>query len=398
MVIYGLFERDDLQDEKVHVGESQTSPAGQSATSTGGIPPLRKVNLGLGLYRHMLTRENFQFARQAGATHIVAHLVDYFRGGAHNSNDNQPTGTDRGWGLAGDPEKLWSTEELVSLRRSVEAEGLKLEAIENFDPAHWHDVLLDGPKRAAQIENVKTIIRRLGAAGIPIMGYNFSLAGVAGRVTGRFARGGALSVGMDGAVDTPMPNGMVWNMVYDPAAPAGAVPAVTHEELWRRLGNFLSEIIPVAEEAGVKLALHPDDPPMPTVRGQPRLVYQPEMYQRVIELNQSPSNSLEFCLGTIGEMSEGSVYEAVAQYSRQGRLGYVHFRNVTGKVPHYRETFVDDGDIDMVRVLRLLKQNHYTGVIIPDHTPQMTCAAPWHAGMAYALGFMQAALRCVMNS
>ena len=73
---------------------------------------LNRMKLGLGLYRHMLTRENFQFARQAGATHIVAHLVDYFKGGAHNPGDNQPTGTERGWGLAGDPEKLWSAEEL----------------------------------------------------------------------------------------------------------------------------------------------------------------------------------------------------------------------------------------------------------------------------------------------
>src|SRR5882762_7824553 len=102
------------------------------------------MKLGLGLYRHMLTRENFQFARQAGATHIVAHLVDYFRGG-HVGPDDQPTGTDRGWGLAGDPEKLWTLDELVALRREAEAAGLKLEAIENFDPAHWHDILLDGP-------------------------------------------------------------------------------------------------------------------------------------------------------------------------------------------------------------------------------------------------------------
>ena len=200
------------------------------------------MNLGLGLYRHMLTRENFQFARQAGATHLVVHLVDYFKGGAHNPRDNQPTGTDRGWGLAGDPNKLWTLEELTELRRAVETEGLKLEAIENFDPAHWHDVLLDGPRRAAQVENVKTIVRRLGQAGIPIMGYNFSLAGVAGRVTGPFARGGAMSVGMDGPVDAPMPQGMVWNMVYDPGAPDGSVPTIAPEELWSRLQRFLAEV------------------------------------------------------------------------------------------------------------------------------------------------------------
>ncbi len=353
------------------------------------------MKLGLGLYKHLLTRENFQFARQAGATHIVAHLVDYFRAGAHNPHHNQPTGTDRGWGLAGDPNRLWTLEELIALREAVEAEGLKLEAIENLDPAHWHDVLLDGPKRAEQLEQVKTIVRRLGQARIPILGYNFSLAGVCGRVTGPFARGAAVSVGMDGLLETPMPRGMVWNMVYDPEAEPGLVPSITHEQLWERFGRFLAEIVPVTEHAGVKLALHPDDPPMRTMRGQPRLVYQPSMYQRVVDLSPSPANALEFCLGTLAEMTEGDLYDAVDRYSRQGRLAYIHFRNVHGKVPHYRETFVDDGDIDMVRVLRILKHNGYDGVLIPDHTPQMACEAPWHAGMALALGFMRGALAAI---
>ncbi|MEY2430221.1 MAG: mannonate dehydratase [Verrucomicrobiota bacterium] len=353
------------------------------------------MKLGLGLYRHMLTRENFQFARQAGATHIVAHLVDYFKGGAHNPRDNQPTGKDQGWGLAGNPDQLWSLDELIALRKSIEAEGLRLEAIENFDPAHWHDVLLAGPKKKPQLEGLKTTIRRLGEAGIPIMGYNFSIAGVAGRVTGPFARGGAMSVGMDGPLDTPLPNGMVWNMIYDTAAPEGTLAPVTQEELWHRLEYFLDEIVPVAEQAGVRLALHPDDPPLPTLRGQPRLVYQPHLYQRVIDLKPSPANALEFCLGTLAEMTEWDVYQAVDDYSRQGKLAYVHFRNVTGKVPYYKETFVDDGDIDMVRVLRILKRNKFEGVLIPDHTPQLSCAAPWHAGMAYAMGYMRAALQVI---
>ena len=127
------------------------------------------MKLGLGLYRHMLTRENYQFARQAGASHIVAHLVDYFSGGTHDSHD-QPTGADSGWGPAGDPDRLWSVEELKSLRRDVNAAGLELEAIENFDPAHWYDVLLDGPRKSAQLEDLKGMIRAMGRAGIPVMG------------------------------------------------------------------------------------------------------------------------------------------------------------------------------------------------------------------------------------
>jgi mannonate dehydratase len=349
----------------------------------------------------MLNRENFMFARQAGATHIVAHLVDYFRGGGHSASDDQPLGTDWGWGLAGDPEHLWTLEELVALRRRVEEHGLVLEAIENFDPAHWGDILLDGPKRALHIENVKAILRRLGEAGIPIMGYNFSIAGVAGRTKGTYARGEAPSVGMEGPYDTPMPNGLVWNMIVDPEAPqkaTGFIPPATHEQLWSRLQRFLEEVLPVAEASGVRLALHPDDPPMPTIRGQPRLVYQPDMYQRVIDLHPSPANQLEFCVGSLAEMTEGDIYEVVDRYSRQHRLGYVHLRNVRDKVPHYKETFIDDGEVDLLRVMRILHDNGFDGVLIPDHAPQMSCAAPWHAGMAFALGFMAAGLKTLRDA
>jgi mannonate dehydratase len=355
------------------------------------------MKLGLGLYRHLLLRENFQFARQAGATHIVVHLVDYFKGGSQNPTDNQPTGTDCGWGIAGDPEKLWSLDELIGLRKFVEAEGLKLEAIENLDPAHWHDILLDGPQRSRQLENVKTILRRMGQAGIPILGYNFSIAGVCGRTHAPYARGGAMSVGMEGPCETPMPNGMVWNMTYNLAAPPGVARPVSAPELWRRWERFMEEVLPVAEESSVKLALHPDDPPMPVMRGQARLVYQPQLYQRVLDFKPSPANALEFCLGTLAEMAAGDLYQAVEVYSRQGKLAYVHCRNVTGKVPYYRETFIDDGDIDILRVLRILNKNGFDGVIIPDHTPQMSCTAPWHAGMAFALGYLRAALQVIQN-
>ena len=353
------------------------------------------MKLGLGLYKHMLTDENFRFAKQAGATHIVAHLVDYFRGDGHSGKDDQPTGSDRGWGLAGDPDVLWSEEQLTDLRKSVEKNGLKLEAIENFDPAHWGDVLLDGPKRELHIENVKTIIRNVGAAGIPVFGYNFSIAGVAGRTSGPYARGMASSVGMEGEYDLPMTGGMVWNMVVDPDAPHDPIPSATHEQLWDRLHRFLEAIIPVAEASGVALAAHPDDPPTPFVRKQHRLVYQPRFYQTLLDLVPSPSNKLEFCIGSLAEMTEGDIYEVVEQYASQNALGYVHFRNITGKVPTYKETFVDDGDVDMMRVLKILKKHNYEGVLIPDHTPQMDCGSPWHAGMAYAMGYMKAAFKAL---
>jgi mannonate dehydratase len=341
----------------------------------------------------MLTPENLSFARQAGCTHLVVHLVDYFNKGDKNPRDNQPTGgKNEPWGYAGHPDKLWGLDDLLTIKDQIESTGLKWEAIENIDPAHWSGILLDGPNRAEHIENVKTLIRNMGEAEIPVLGYNFSLAGVAGRVSGPWGRGGAITVGMDGPVDDPIPNGTIWNMIYDPDAPAGHLQPITKEQLWGRLVRFLQEIVPVAEKSGVRLAAHPDDPPLPIVRQQPRLVYQPFMYQWLLDLVPSSSNALELCVGTLAEMTEGDIYDAVDRYSKQRKIAYLHLRNVRGKVPHYQETFIDDGDVDMPRVLSILHKNGFDGVVIPDHTPQMSCSAPWHAGMAHALGFVAAVL------
>jgi mannonate dehydratase len=131
---------------------------------------------------------------------------------------------------------------------------------------------------------------------------------------------------------------------------------------------------------------------MPALRGTARLVYQPRLYQRLLDLYPSYYNALEFCQGTIAEMSEGDVYEAIDTYTKQDRVAYVHFRNIQGKVPRYHEVFIDEGDVDMVRALRIYRKNGYEGVMIPDHTPQMTCGASWHAGMAFALGYIRGIL------
>jgi len=349
------------------------------------------MKLGLGLYRDRLNKNNYRFAKQAGCTHIVAHLVDYY-----NGIDGLPaTDKTRNMGMAHANEDIWSLEQLTALKNNIEDEGLTLEAIENFSPADWYDILLDGPRKVGQMDRLKQIIRNMGKAGIPIMGYNFSIAGVWGHVNRPMARGGAMTATFkleEGPEEAPIPNGQIWNMTYDGKAPEGVIPPISSEELWQRLEWFLKELVPVAEESGVRLAAHPDDPPMPTLRGYGRLVNQPGLYQRLLDLYPSPSNALEFCMGSIQEMSEGNIYEAIDQYSKQNAMGYIHFRNVKGKVPDYQERFVDEGDIDMMHALRILHRNGFDGVLIPDHTPLLTCHAPWHAGMAYALGYMKAAI------
>jgi len=352
------------------------------------------VKFGLGLYGPILTQDNFRFARQAGATHIVAHIVGWSRQPVPDTNKFP------GYRISPPDDPIWTYAGMLELKKAINSEGLELEAIENFEPAHWYDVLLDGPRKQEQIEHLKRIIRDMGKAGIPVMGYNFSYAGVWGRHDTTVSRGGAPGAGFHDPDQPPIPAGMVWNMVYDPEAfdPTGRngfLAPISQDQLWQRFTFFLQELLPVAEEAGVKLALHPDDPPVPLLRGTPRLVYQPYIYDRVLDTRPSPMNTLEFCLGTLSEMTEGDIYDVVDKYTRANKVAYIHFRNVRGKVPHYDEVFLDEGDTDMIRVIRILHRNRYNGVLIPDHTPAMSCAAPWHAGMAYALGYMRAAARII---
>ena len=290
---------------------------------------------------------------------------------------------------------LWSEEGLVGLRREVEGAGLVLAGLENFDPGFWYDVLLDGPRKQEQLEGLKTLVRRVGAAGIPVIGYNFSLAGVSGHVVGPFARGVAESVAFRGPTpvpETPIPNGQIWNMWYDRDAPDGSLAPVDEETMWTRVSDFLHALVPVAEESGVRLAAHPDDPPVPRLRGTARLVYSPEKMQRLLDTVPSASSALEFCQGTVSEMPGVDVYDTIDRFCRQDAIAYVHFRNVVGKAPDYREVFVDEGDVDRHRAIAHYLGGGGDGVVIPDHTPQLSCAASWHAGMADALGYMRAAI------
>lgn len=352
------------------------------------------MKLGLGLYRWQLTPADLRFARQAGATHIVAHYTDYRRTLSHQGMAGAIGDASR------DPPvpvgERWTREELVALRRMIEDHGLKLAAIENFEPHFWSDVLLGGPRRDAQMENLKSIIRDMGAAGIPVMGYNFSITGVYGRSIRPVARGNALapSFRLAELKDVPMPRGVVWDTrIWEDD---GLLDPPTAEAFWERLRLFLEELVPVAEEAGVKLAGHPPDPPVATLRGVPQLMVRPEDLQRLLDLVPSSANQLEFCQGTVSEMggAEG-VYQAIASFAAQGKIAYVHFRNVRGQVPDYDETFVDEGDVNMLRALVLYADNGFDGVVMPDHAPAMECAAPWHAGMAHALGWMSAAMQAL---
>lgn len=353
-----------------------------------------RPRLGFGFYHHMLNDDGYAFARQCGATHAVAHLVDYKHGGIPadgECDDDQPLGFATGWGIAGHTITNWDESYLLAIKERMAQFGITLTAIENFDPIDWYDVLLNGPKREQQIETIKRRIETVGTVGIPVIGYNFSITGVTSRAAGPYARGGATSVGMEEVDTRALPSGLVWNMWVDPSETT-VLPPATADQLWNRWCRFIEDVLPTAERAGVILAAHPDDPPVPEVRGQPKLGWNLDRYLGMIDHIDSPFNALELCLGTLAEMAPHDLYEVVRYAAKRRRIGYVHFRNVVGHAPHYREVFVDEGAIDMRQIVSILNEKGYNGVLIPDHTPQMRCAAPWHAGMAYAMGYMRALL------
>ncbi|MEZ4727187.1 MAG: mannonate dehydratase [Caldilineaceae bacterium] len=355
------------------------------------------MKLGLGLYRALLTPENLRFAKQAGCTHIIAHLPGHFtRGDKIITSDN----ANAGFGISEGDDSIWTYEGLRDLKAMVNAAGLELEALENFAPATGMTYCSTGPNGTPKWRTSRRSFATWGGWAFRPWATALRWPGYGGATKGRMRAATPNPVGFNNPAQEPIPGGMVWNMVYDvdrfnAADPSDVVAPVAAPAIWRRLEGFLAEMIPVAEEAGVNLAFHPDDPPLPTLRNTARLVYQGDHFQQVLDLQPSPVNKIEFCVGTISEMQNTDVYATVDRYSRARKLAYVHLRNVQGKAPHYHEMFVDDGDTDMIEVLRILHKNGFDGVLIPDHTPLLECAAAWHAGMAYTLGWMKAVLTII---
>jgi mannonate dehydratase len=166
-------------------------------------------------------------------------------------------------------------------------------------------------------------IRLLGQAGVPCLGYNFSLAGVWGHVTGPFARGRAESIGFEAEAIGPQPEipvGQVWNMDFGDVSGGETIGAVNADEVWARFEAFLTAAVPVAESAGVRLCAHPDDPPVSSLRHTARVLTSEAVLQRLLDFVPSRANSLEFCQGTVAEMPDVDIYDAIARSAEPDRL------------------------------------------------------------------------------
>lgn len=335
-----------------------------------------KIAVGMKRPAQIFNTEYLRFLRQIGVTHVYGYKYD---------TDVLPSAKNG----------YWSYEDLVGLKKHFADNGLVLEGIENFVPLHWHKILRDEPGREEQLENVKRSIRNMGRAGINIMGYHFSLTGCPERYDEEVGRGGVNSTVYDAAKYPEKyeyyPKRMTWGAVVEPDA-EGYFPAISREEIRDRKYRFLEEILPVAEEAGVQMAEHPEDPPVPYIYNIGRVLVTPEDYDHMIARFPSPSNMIEFCQGTFTEMG-CDIYETIRKYASAGRISYVHLRNVHGTVPHYEERVIDDGDVNMAEALRAYRDSGYTGAFIPDHYPELIGADIHYAGVAHTIGYIRGLMK-----
>ena len=275
----------------------------------------------------------------------------------------------------------WELYDLVRLRRNVEQFGLKLSAIENVPTSFYDHIMLGGPKRDQQIENMIYTVRNIARAGIPIFGYNWMPA-YTWRTPAAVIRGGAIATAFDYDLAKRLPN--THDREYD------------EEEMWGHLEHWIKIITPIAEEEGIRLGIHPCDPPAEKLGGVPQLLRSFESYKRLVEIYPSDSNGIEFCQGSFAEMEGDDIYEMIRYFGERKKILYVHFRNVSGQVPNFHEEFINTGYVDMYKAMRIYHEVGFDGFFIDDHVPQTHQDSAWgHRGRAFANGYMQAMIEAV---
>lgn len=306
-----------------------------------------------------ITGPELKFAKQMGVNHIIGYMPE---------ERAQP---------------CWEFLDMVQTRKFVESYGLELAALGCPPSAIMKEIMNAGPRRDEQIANFCTCVRNMGKAGIPVLGYSFSVMSNWGRWREGLSGGGRGDAGL-----------MSFDYELVKEAPLSEIGRVSADEMWDRLTYFLERVVPVAEQSGVKLACHPDDPPVPELRGVARILSSVDGLKRLIEIAPSPYNGLLFCQGTVAEMGD-DVMEAIRYFGKRKRIFIVHFRNIQrlpGSALNYDEVFIDEGDVDMFQAMKAYADVGYDGLLDPDHAPVVVGDSQWgrHRGLAFALGYMSA--------
>jgi mannonate dehydratase len=303
------------------------------------------------------TDEDLQFAQQLGVNYV-----------------NIPTG-----GAAA------TLENFINLKQRVEAAGLKVWNIGNSNVHNMQEVTLNLPGRDAKIEEYKQFLRNLAKAGIFYTTYAHMGNGIwsSARET---TRGGAPARAFD--MDKE-PIGNWAGTVFKGPLTHGR--KYSKEELWENYTYFIKQVVPVAEELGMRIGIHPDDPPVPELGGVPRCIFGNfDGYMRALEIANSPNIGVCLCAGTWmegGKYMGKDVFEAARAFAKMDKLWKIHFRNVSAPIPHFVETFVDNGYTDMLKLMRTLHEVDFRGALIADHVPGMV-GGP-RTGWAYSIGYIK---------
>ena len=306
-------------------------------------------------------------------------------------------------------EHRWELDDLQQLVDKCQEYNQTLEAIENV-PIHFYDKAMLGlPGRDEQIEHYQATIRNLGRAGIPILGYHFMPNSVWRTSRTTVGRGGVHVTAFDMAGIRPT-SGSSDQLQYvakqDERIGQMVVTGdpdriVTEDEMWSNYEYFMRAVLPVAEEAGVKLALHPDDPPVEMLGGVARIFRNVEGFKRAESISQSDAWGLDLCLGCCSEMPGGAsnVVEMIEHFGPRGKILYVHFRDVQGTVPVFQECFIGEGNFDPAETMLTLHRNGFRGFLLDDHVPHMDDDTVWsHRGRAHAIGYMQGLIRMIPHA
>lgn len=253
-----------------------------------------------------------------------------------------------------------SLDDLLAVQKRVEHHGLNVLAVEGYLPIE--QIKLGTDRDGSELQAMQDLVRHMGTAGIPLLCYNF-MSGT-DWVRTRLdvpARAGAVVTGFR---RSDAVHAVSLNAGHEQIA-AGTISA---DKLWKNLERLLRELVPVAEEAGVTLAMHPDDPPLPEFQGKARIMNSVAAFERLVSLVPSSRNAICFCQGTFATMG----VDIPATIRRLGRhIQYVHFRDAEGTADQFVETFHDAGPTDMAAAIRALKDVGYAGPIRPDHVPQL---------------------------